>query len=89
MFQTECIRVLVIPLIIQNQFYTIQNLQRPPISQTSNWSGTFFAFSYSKPALVTATFLDQMRPQTIFVFVNKIIVRNTKLIATFLLDAIM
>ena len=31
----------MIPLIIQDQFYTIQNLQRPPIPQTSNWSGTF------------------------------------------------
>ena len=30
------------PLIIQDQFYTIQNLQRSPIQQTSNWSGTFF-----------------------------------------------
>ena len=34
----------VIPLIIQDQFYTIQNLQRSPIPQTSNWSGTFFCF---------------------------------------------
>ena len=41
----------MIHLIIQDQFYTIQNLQRSPISQTSNWSGTFFAVSYSKPAL--------------------------------------
>ena len=41
----------MIPLIIQDQFYTIQNLQRSPIPQTSNWSGTFFAVSYSKPAL--------------------------------------
>ena len=32
----------MIPLIIQYQFYTIQNLQRSPIPQTSNWSGTFF-----------------------------------------------
>ena len=32
----------MIPLIIQDQF-TIQDLQRSPISQTSNWSGTFFA----------------------------------------------
>ena len=39
------------PLIIQDQFYTIQNLQRSPIPQTSNWSGTFFAVSYSKSAL--------------------------------------
>ena len=32
--------------------YTIPNLQRSPISQISNWSGTFFfAASYSKPAL--------------------------------------
>ena len=25
---------------------------RSPIPQTSNWSGTLFAFSYSKPALI-------------------------------------
>ena len=41
----------MIPLIIQNQFYIIQNLQRSAIPQTSNWSGTFFAVSYSKAAL--------------------------------------
>ena len=41
----------MIPLIIQDQSYTIQNLQRFPILQISNWSGTFFAVSYSKPAL--------------------------------------
>ena len=29
----------------------IQNLQMFPIPQTSNWSWTFFAVSYSKPAL--------------------------------------
>ena len=40
----------MIPLIIQDQFYTVQNLQRSLILQTSNWSGTFFAVSYSKPA---------------------------------------
>ena len=39
-------------LIIQDQFHTVQNLQKFPILQTSNWSGTFFAVSYSKPALV-------------------------------------
>ena len=27
-----------------------------PIPQTSNWSGTFFAVSYSKPSLVTVPF---------------------------------
>ena len=32
----------MIPLIIQNQFYTIQNPQRFPIPQTSKWSETFF-----------------------------------------------
>ena len=42
----------LIHLIIQDQFYTMQNLQRYPIPQTSNWSGTFFAVSYSKPALL-------------------------------------
>ena len=41
------------PLIIQDQFYTIQNIQRSHISKTSNWSGTFFSVSYSKPALPT------------------------------------
>ena len=41
----------MIPLTIQDQFYTLQNLQRSPIPQTSNWSGTFFAVSYSKLAL--------------------------------------
>ena len=42
----------MIPLIIQDQFHTIYNLPRSPIPQTSNWSGTIFAVSYSKPALV-------------------------------------
>ena len=32
----------MIPLTSQDQFYTIRNLQRSPISQTSNWSWTFF-----------------------------------------------
>ena len=35
-----------------NQFGIIQVLQRSPILQTLNWSGTFFAVSYNKPALV-------------------------------------
>ena len=39
------------PGLICNQFGIIQVLQRSPILQTSNWSGTFFAVSYSKPAL--------------------------------------
>ena len=34
-----------------NHFGIIQVLQRSPILQTSNWSGTFIAVSYSKPAL--------------------------------------
>ena len=37
--------------VIYNQFGIIQVLQRSPILQTSNWPGTFFAVSYSKPAL--------------------------------------
>ena len=45
----------MIPLIIQDQFYIIQNLQRSPITQTNNWSGTFFTVSYSKPALDSVT----------------------------------
>ena len=32
--------------LIYNQFGIILALQRSPISQTSNWSGTFFAVSY-------------------------------------------
>ena len=35
-----------------NQFGIIQDLQRSPIPQTSNWSGTFFAVSYSKLVLL-------------------------------------
>ena len=37
--------------LIYNQFGIIQFIQRSPIPQTSNWSGTFFAVSYSKLAL--------------------------------------
>ena len=39
-------------LIIQDQFYTIQNHHRSPIPQTSIWPGSFFAVPYSKLALV-------------------------------------
>ena len=42
------------PGLVYNQFGIIQLLQSSPIVQTSNWSGTFFAISYSKPALVAA-----------------------------------
>ena len=56
----------MIPLIIHDQFYTIQNLQRSPIPQTSNWSGTFFAVSYSKSALDEYVLLlnDDVRVRT-------------------------
>ena len=37
--------------LIYNQFGIIHILQRSLNPQTSNWSGTFFAVSYSKPAL--------------------------------------
>ena len=40
--------------LIYNQFGIIQVLQRSPILQINNWSGTFFAASYSKPALLVA-----------------------------------
>ena len=43
----------MIPLITQDQYYTVQDLQRSPILQISNWSGTFFAVSYSKRALTS------------------------------------
>ena len=73
-FQTDCIWVQVIPLIIQYQFYTIQNLQRSPIPQTSNWSGTFFCcflqetgllysprlrVHFSNPLILIATLVQQ------------------------------
>ena len=50
----------MIPLIIQDQFYTIQNLQRSPIPQTSYWSGTFFAVSYNNQL-----YLDNYLPKYI------------------------
>ena len=34
-----------------NQIGIIEVLQRSPVPQTRNWTGTFFAVSYSKPAL--------------------------------------
>ena len=37
--------------LICNQFGIIQVLQKSLIPQTNSWSGTFFAISYSKPAL--------------------------------------
>ena len=38
------------------QFGIIQVLQSSPIQQTSNWSGTFFVVSYSKPALTKGSY---------------------------------
>ena len=38
-------------MLIYGQFGIIQNLQMSPIPQTSFLVGTFFAVSYSKPAL--------------------------------------
>ena len=37
----------------------IQNLQRSPLPQTSNWSGTFFAASYSKPAPASMVYCNR------------------------------
>ena len=55
----DCKWVQVIPMIIQDQFYTIQNLQRSPIPQTSNRSGTFFCcfLQQTGSSLVSQTFL--------------------------------
>ena len=39
-------------MIMAHQFGIIKVLQSFPISQTSNWSRTFFAVPYRKPALV-------------------------------------
>ena len=44
-----------------NQFGIIQVLQRSPIPQISYWSGTFFAASYSKPALKFGLVLFHLR----------------------------
>ena len=38
----------------------IQVLQRSSIPQTSNWSGTYFAVSYSKSALVKSNFFGRI-----------------------------
>ena len=43
------------PLIIQDQFGIIQNLQTSPISQISFLVGTFFVTSYSKIAVIFKT----------------------------------
>ena len=40
-------------MLIQDQFGIIQNLKMSPIPETSFLVGTFFAVSYSKPALST------------------------------------
>ena len=48
----------MIPLIIQDQFFTVKNLQRSPIQQASNWPGTFFVVSYSKPALAKSLYVS-------------------------------
>ena len=42
---------LLLIRIIFDKFTTIQNLQRPPISQTNTWPGTFFANWYDKADL--------------------------------------
>ena len=41
-------------MFIKDQFGIIQNLQMPPIPQTSFLAGIFFAISYSKSALVAS-----------------------------------
>ena len=38
--------------LIEDQSKILQVVQRSPTPQTSKWSGTIFASSYSKPALV-------------------------------------
>ena len=61
----------MINLIIQDQFYTTQNLQRSPIPQTSNWPRTFFfAISYSKQALVRTANSATRPPATTFILLD-------------------
>ena len=43
--------------MVCNYLGIILALQTFPIPQTSNWSGTFFAASYSKPALMSHAYL--------------------------------
>ena len=50
MILNDCVLVQVIPLIIQDKFYTIQNLQRSPFHKLVIGQDFFFAVSYSKPA---------------------------------------
>ena len=48
--------------LIYDQFGIIQVPQRSPILQTSIWSGTFFAVSYSKQALIReSTFCQKVK----------------------------
>ena len=42
--------------LIYNQFGIIQVLQRSPISQTSNWSGTFFCCFLQKTGSIVIAF---------------------------------
>ena len=55
----------LIPLTIQDQFYTIQNLQRFLIPQTSDWSGTFLPF-------LQKTSSNWVRPLKFITFLRRI-----------------
>ena len=46
-------------MLIYNQFGIIQNLQMSLIPKTNNWSVTFFAITYSKPALKSKSELSK------------------------------
>ena len=46
-------------MLIYNQFGIIQNLQMSLIPKTDNWSLTFFAITYSKPALKSKSELSK------------------------------
>ena len=62
------------PLIIEDQFGILQNLQTSPIPKTSFLVGTFFAVSYSKKTLVLSVLFIHLYLQNLKVLLGVIMV---------------
>ena len=62
--------------LIYNQFGIIQVLQRSPILQTSNWSGTFFAVPFNKPALDRCLAYNEHTRRKLLYFVSYFAVKK-------------
>jgi hypothetical protein len=71
-----------IKLILDDQgnhldtFEIIQVLQRSPILQTSNWSGTFFAVPFNKPALDRCLAYNEHTRRKLLYFVSYFAVKK-------------